>query len=135
MNVTFTSGNLGADPETRTTSNGLVVTNLSLASNERKQVNNEWVDHTEWHRIVVFGKQAEVCSKFLSKGSKVFVQGKLRTRKWQDPKTGQDRWSTEIVADNVEFAGRAQAQPANTMAPPTPTTSSNTWGNDDEIPF
>ena len=77
-------GNLGAAPDTRQTASGLAVTNLSVATNERVKQQGEWTDHTEWHRVTVFGKQAEVCNQFLAKGSKVLVTGKLRTRKFTD---------------------------------------------------
>lgn len=132
MNTVTIFGNLGADPEIRNTANGLVVANLSLATNERKKENGEWVDHTEWHRVTVFGKQAEVCGKFLTKGSKVLVQGKLRTRKFQD-KNGQDRWSTEILADSVEFGGKPTNTTSTNTMPPAP--SSAGPYQDDEIPF
>ena len=131
-------GNLGAAPDTRQTASGLAVTNLSVATNERVKQQGEWTDHTEWHRVTVFGKQAEVCNQFLAKGSKVLVTGKLRTRKFTD-KQGQERWSTEILADSVEFGSRANSnmgnapQPSNSPAPAAPAPSS-AWP-EDEIPF
>jgi len=131
-------GNLGAAPDTRQTASGLAVTNLSVATNERVKQQGEWTDHTEWHRVTVFGKQAEVCNQFLAKGSKVLVTGKLRTRKFTD-KQGQERWSTEILADSVEFGSRANGNmgsappPSNSPAPAAPAPSS-AWP-EDEIPF
>jgi single-strand DNA-binding protein len=139
MNIVVISGNLGAAPEVRQTATGLTVANLSVATNERAKQDGEWVDHTEWHRVTVFGKQGELCQQFLSKGSKVVVNGRLRTRKFTD-KQGQERWSTEIVADSVEFASRANSNqppaPSSSAPSPAPVNSqpTNTW-QDDEIPF
>ena len=133
MNVVIISGNLGANPEVRATASGLAVANLSVATNERVKQDGEWADHTEWHRITVFGKQAEVCGKFLAKGSKVTVQGKLRTRKFTD-KNGQDKWTTEILADSVEFM--SQAQTSSEPAPmPAAVVAQPEAVKEDEIPF
>ena len=105
VNKVILVGNLGQAPELKTTTSGLSVSNLRIATNERKKDSNgTWVDSTEWHSIVVFGGQAENCSKFLEKGRQVYVEGRLQTRKWQD-KDGQDRWSTEVVAHQVKFLG------------------------------
>ena len=132
-NLVIITGNLGAAPEVRATASGTTVANLSVATNDRVKQNGEWADHTEWHRITVFGKQAEVCQQFLSKGSKVMVQGKLRTRKFTD-KTGQDRWSTEILADSVEFMSKPQA-PATAAPPPGAQSQPAPQFRDDDIPF
>ncbi len=106
VNKVILVGNLGADPETRTANSGTVVSNLRIATTERQKNSQtgEWGDHTEWHRVVCFGRTAENASRFLSKGRQVYIEGRLRTRKWQD-RDGNDRWSTEIVADNVVFLG------------------------------
>lgn len=128
MNRVIITGNLGAAPEVRQTKGGTTVCNLSVATNERVKQNGEWVDHTEWHRIVVFGGQAESCGKYLAKGSKVAVEGKLRTRAYTD-KQGTERRSTEVLADRVEFMSRANQSQNN--APPQQTTSDQF----DEIPF
>lgn len=98
-------GNLGADPETRTTGNGTVVANLRLAVGERVKRNGEWEDHTEWFRVVCFGKTAENAAKYLGKGSQCAVQGRMRTQKWTD-KDGNDRWTTEIICDRLTFVGK-----------------------------
>ena len=108
MNITIISGNLGSNPTLRQTASGLAVVNLNVATNERAKQDGEYAAHTEWHNVTVFGKQAEICGKSLTKGAKVTVKGKLRTRKWTD-KDGIDRWNTEIIADSVEFARQAQA--------------------------
>jgi single-strand DNA-binding protein len=105
VNKVILVGNLGADPETREAGSGMKIANLRLATSERaKGADGEWGDHTEWHRVVCFGKTAENCERFLAKGRQVYVEGKIRTRKWED-KSGQERWTTEIVADVVRFLG------------------------------
>lgn len=105
VNKVILVGNLGRDPEVRTTQSGMTIANLSLATAERqKGADGEWADHTEWHRVVVFGRTAENVAKFCQKGKQLFVEGKLRTRKWTD-KDGAEKYSTEIVADVVHFLG------------------------------
>ena len=98
-------GNLGADPELRhTQASGAAVTSFSIAVNERRKIQGEWQDAVEWFKIVVWGKTAENCCEYLSKGSQIHVEGRLQTRKWQD-RDGIDRWSTEVVANTVLFLG------------------------------
>lgn len=109
-------GNLGRDPETRNTNGGSAVATLSIATTERVKKGEEWVDHTEWHRVVCFGRTAENAARFLKKGRQVYVEGKLRTNKWKD-KDGNDRYTTEILADNLRFLGGGRE------------------GGDDDIPF
>ena len=104
VNRAILVGNLGADPEVRTAASGTVVANLRIATTERVKRGEEWVDQTEWHRVTVFGRQAESVGKFLTKGRQVYIEGRIQTRKWQD-KDGNDRWSTEIVARDVRFLG------------------------------
>lgn len=109
INKVILIGNLGRDPEVRTTQGGSSVCTLSVATAERqKDRDGNWTDHTEWHRVVVFGQAADACAKYLAKGRQVFVEGKLRTNKWQD-KDGQDRYTTEIIAFEVKFLGGASA--------------------------
>ena len=98
-------GNLGADPESRTTGNGTVVANLRLATSSRRKDGDEWVEHTEWHRVVCFGRTAESVCSYLTKGRQVYVEGELRTNKWTD-RDGNERHKTEVVADRVEFVGQ-----------------------------
>ncbi|PLX43279.1 MAG: single-stranded DNA-binding protein [Deltaproteobacteria bacterium] len=102
VNKVILIGNLGKDPEVRYTQSGTAVANFSLATTERQKRGDEWGDHTEWHNIVVFGKTAENCQQYLSKGSQIFIEGRIQTRKWQD-RDGNDRYTTEIVANNVQF--------------------------------
>lgn len=105
INKVILLGNLGKDPELRYTPQQMAICSFSLATGERKKdPSGQWVDHTEWHNIVTFGRTAENCSKFLKKGRQAFIEGKIRTRKWQD-KEGKDRWTTEILADQVQFVG------------------------------
>ncbi|QSP96025.1 single-stranded DNA-binding protein [Marinobacter salinisoli] len=100
VNKVILIGNLGQDPETRYTPNGNAVVNLNLATDEsyKDRQTGQMVPKTEWHRIVMFGKIAEVAGQYLRKGSKVYIEGKLQTRKWQD-QSGQDRYTTEVVVD------------------------------------
>ncbi|WP_028575875.1 single-stranded DNA-binding protein [Desulfonatronovibrio hydrogenovorans] len=103
MNKVILVGRLGQDPKLAYSASGLAVANFSLATDESyTDRDGNKVDKTEWHRIVVFGKQAELCSNYLSKGSLALVEGSLQTKKWQDQQ-GQDRYTTEIKAQRVQF--------------------------------
>ena len=105
LNRVILLGRLGRDPEIRTTQSGMVVATLNLATDSRRpDGNNGWKNVTEWHRVVLFGKQGELAQKFLTKGREVLIEGELRTREWQD-KQGQKRWTTEVVAQNMRFVG------------------------------
>ena len=104
VNKAILIGNLGADPEIRQANSGTSVGNLRIATSERVKRGEEWVEETEWHRVTVFGRTAENCGKFLSKGRRVYVEGRIQTRKWTD-KEGQDRYTTEIIARDVKFLG------------------------------
>lgn len=100
VNKVILIGNLGNDPETRSMPNGNMITNLSVATDESYKDKNtgQMVPRTEWHRVVLFGKLAEIAGQYLRKGSKVYLEGRLQTRKWQD-QSGQDKYTTEIVVD------------------------------------
>lgn len=103
LNKVMIIGNLGKDPELRYTQSGSAVANLNIATNEAwTDKNNEKQERTEWHRVVVWGRQAETCEKYLEKGRQVYVEGRLQTREWQD-KEGVTKYTTEIVAQNVQF--------------------------------
>ena len=106
VNKVILVGNLGADPETRYMPSGDAVTNLRLATNEswKDKQTGETRDKTEWHNVVMFRRLAEVAAEYLRKGSQVYVEGKLQTRKWQD-RDGNDRYTTEIVADEMQMLG------------------------------
>ena len=106
VNKAIVLGNLGQDPELRYTQTGMAVCSFSVATTEyRTDREGNKQENTEWHRITVWGKTAENCSKYLSKGSKVFVEGRMHTNSWDDKQTGQKRYSKEIVASNVQFIG------------------------------
>jgi single-strand DNA-binding protein len=106
VNKVILIGNLGKDPETRYMPSGSAVTNLTLATSEswKDKQSGEQQERTEWHKVAMFGRLAEIAAEYLRKGSQVYVEGKLRTRKWQD-KEGKDRWTTEIVADEMHMLG------------------------------
>jgi len=126
MNKTILMGNLGQDPELKYTQAGTAVMQLRLATNERRKTpNGEWGDHTEWHSVVVWDKRAEGLSKVLTKGSRVLVEGVLRTSSWE--KDGEKRYRTEIVARDVELCGGAKKQQQQAAPAEAP--------QDDDIPF
>jgi single-strand DNA-binding protein len=103
INKVILIGNLGADPEMRHTQNGIPVTTFRIATSERwKGKDGQMQEQTEWHSIVAWDKLAETCGEYLHKGSKVYIEGRLQTRKWQD-KDGHDRWTTEIVARDMKM--------------------------------
>lgn len=104
VNKVILIGNLGADPEGRSTQSGMQVANLRLATSEREKRQGEWQDHTEWHRVVCFGRTAENVIKYCNKGKSIYVEGKIRTNKWTD-REGRDRYTTEVIADTIRFLG------------------------------
>ena len=108
VNKVILVGNLGADPEMRYLPSGEAVANLRIATTDTwKDKDGNKQETTEWHRISFFGRQAEVCGQYLKKGSQIYVEGSIRTRKWQD-KEGQDRYSTEIRGDRMQMLGGRQ---------------------------
>ena len=108
INKVIIIGNLGRDPETRYMPDGGAITNISVATTDKwKDKNGEMQEKTEWHRVAFFGKLAEIAGEYLKKGSQVYVEGRLQTRKWQD-KDGQDKYSTEIVANQMQMLGSRQ---------------------------
>jgi len=105
VNKVILVGNLGRDPETRYMPDGGAVTNVSIATTDVwKDKSGEKQEKTEWHRVAFFGKLAEIAGEYLKKGSQVYVEGRLQTRKWQD-KDGQDKYTTEIIADRMQMLG------------------------------
>ena len=118
VNKVILVGNCGRDPEIRYTPSGDAVANVSLATSERykDRSTGENREQTEWHRLVFFGKLAEIVGEYVKKGSSLYVEGKIRTRKWTDQNTGQDRYTTEIVGDTMRMlggrgGGAVQAEP------------------------
>lgn len=148
VNKVILIGNLGNDPDIRYTASGAAVANISLATAEswRDKDSGEQQERTEWHRIVFFGRLAEIVGEYLRKGSQVYVEGRLQTRKWQD-KEGHDRYTTEIVANEMQMLGGRSGGSSNfESAPPAqtsnskPETESVSSGSssddfDDDIPF
>ena len=151
VNKAIIVGTLGQDPEIRYTANGGAVANISVATNEswRDKATGEAQERTEWHRIVMFGKLAEIAQQYLKKGSQGYFEGRIQTRKWQDNE-GKDRYSTEIVANEMQMLGgrpggggapmdsggqsQSQSQPQSRPAPAAADTAPMDDGFDD-IPF
>ena len=106
VNKVILIGNLGADPETKSMPSGTQVANIRVATSEsfKDKQTNEWQERTEWHNVAMFGRLAEVAGEYLRKGSQVYIEGRLRTRKWQD-KQGNDRYSTEVIASEMQMLG------------------------------
>ena len=158
VNKVILVGNAGADPETRYTPNGNAVTNVTLATSEswKDKQTGQQQERTEWHRVVFFGRLAEIAGEYIRKGSQVYVEGSLRTRKWQG-QDGQDRYTTEIVVDingNMQLLGGRQgnaqgddqsegrprqerpAKPKDSAAPASATPAPQDYDSfDDDIPF
>jgi single-strand DNA-binding protein len=107
MNLCLLTGNLGADPELRSSASGLAIAKMRLAIGERRKQNGEWVDHTEWVALTAFGATAENAAKFLSKGSQIQVRGKISTSKYTD-QNGNDKYFTEVIVDDLLFLGGGQ---------------------------
>ena len=140
VNKVMLIGRLGGDPEVKYTPDGLMITNFTLATDEqRKDKNGERIQKTEWHRIVTFGKLAEICGNYLSKGRLVFIEGRIQTRSWED-KEGIKRYTTEIIAANMqmlEAKGQQKAQVLSTTegSGSTPPYFSAESLPDDDVPF
>ena len=142
VNKVILVGNLGQKPEMRYTATQSAVANLSIATTEswKDKESGEMRDKTEWHRVVYFGKLAEIVEKYLDKGSSVYIEGKLQTRKWQD-KSGADRWTTEIVGNELTMLGSRAANTnnapmqSNESESPFPQDDSGPGLTDDDIPF
>ena len=107
INKAIIVGNLGRDPEVRYTANGSAVANITVATSEswKDKQSGERQERTEWHRVVFFGRLAEIAEEYLKKGSQVYIEGSIRTQKWQDKESGQDRYTTEIVARDMQMLG------------------------------
>lgn len=138
VNKAIILGRLGQDPELRYTQSGQAVCNLSVATNRKYTRDGKPVEEVEWHRVVAWGKQAENCEKYLSKGRQVYVEGRIQTREWED-KEGNRRWSTDIVAQNVTFLSDGSS---NSSGGPTKSRQRDDADDgyevgfaDDDIPF
>ena len=137
INKVILIGNLGADPEVRYTQKGTAVTNFRVATTESYKKEGERQEQTEWHRVVAFGRLGEICGEYLSKGSKVYIEGRLQTRKWED-RDGNARYTTEIVAREMKMLSARGAGGAGGTGgsrpeePPFPTPPSDI---EDDVPF
>jgi len=154
INKVILIGNLGADPETRAMPSGTTVANLRVATSEswRDKQTGEQQERTEWHRVALFGRLAEIAGEYLRKGSQVYIEGSLRTRKWQD-KQGNERYSTEIVGNELQMLGGrggaagaagAPGESGSRSSSPAPSYAEESGGGgggsrseefDDDIPF
>ncbi|MEW5880310.1 MAG: single-stranded DNA-binding protein [Pseudomonadota bacterium] len=155
VNKVILIGNLGRDPETRYTADGAAITNVSIATTRRyKDASGQQQEETEWHRVAFFGRLAEIAGEYLRKGRSVYVEGRLRTRKWTD-KDGNEKYTTEIVAENMQMLGSREGMGADrggdvdASEPPAPRASRpaarqtpdaakpapNIADMDDDIPF
>lgn len=157
VNKVILVGNLGRDPEVRYSPDGAAICNLSLAttSSWKDKSSGEKREETEWHRVVMYNRLAEIAGEYLKKGRSVYIEGRLKTRKWQDKDTGADRYSTEIVADQMQMLGsnggsdrnddsesgrpapqsRSQGRPAQAPQAASSAPAANYGDSEDDIPF
>jgi len=150
INKVILIGNLGKDPEVKYTPSGVPVAKLTLATNERyKDKSGEWQERTEWHNVVLWQRLAEIAGEYLKKGGKVYIEGRLQTRSWDDKQTNQKRYMTEVVASDLVLLGgrgegtgdfgssRAAAAAGNNFdqREPEPAAAGSTPISDDDIPF
>lgn len=148
VNKVILVGHLGRDPEMRYATSGAAIANVSIATSEswKDKTSGEQQERTEWHRVVFFARLAEIVGEYLKKGSQVYIEGRLQTRKWQDKETGADRYSTEIVASDMQMLGGRggrggasaddggfSAGSGSNDAKPTPVAPKPNF--DDDIPF
>lgn len=136
VNKAILIGRLGKDPEVRYTPDGTMVTNFNLATDEQwKDKSGEKVQKTEWHRIVTFGKLAEICGNYLVKGKLIFVEGRIQTRSWED-KDGVKRFTTEIIASNMQMLdSKAQSKADDSSLEASSASSNNAGTPTDDVPF
>ena len=140
INKVIIVGRLGNNPDLKTLSPGNMVTTFSVATSDSWVKDGQKQERTEWHRVVVWGKQAENCAKYLSKGRQVYVEGKLQTRQWEDQQ-GQKKYSTEVVAQNVQFLGSTSENATTTSSSQNEGFEAQDFGPEpkfdanDEIPF
>jgi single-strand DNA-binding protein len=152
LNKVMLIGNLGKDPEVKYTPSGTPVAKLTLATNERfKDKDGQWADRTEWHNIVLWQRLAEIAGEYLKKGSKVYIEGRLQTRSWDDKQTNQKRYMTEVIASDLlllggrgessDFAGNSRGAAAGgnnfdqRTPEPEPAAAAATPISDEDIPF
>ncbi len=150
VNKVILIGNLGKDPEVRYMPSGGAVANVTIATSEswKDKTTGEQQERTEWHNVVFYNRLAEIVGEYLKKGSQVYVEGSIRTRKWQDKETGKDRYTTEIIANEMHMlgsragggeagasSGKVRAKPEGASAAPAKPESGQEAAFDDDIPF
>ena len=148
VNKAIILGNLGRDPEMRSTQSGSQVANFSIAtSRQYTDSSGQKQEETEWHRIVAFGRLAEICGQYLRKGKQVYIEGRIQTRSWDDKETGQKKYMTEIVAEQMQMLGRAGDAPSGPSDDFADNSSGSrqaasmvgggapSGGDDDDLPF
>ena len=145
VNKVILIGNLGKDPEVRYAASGAAIANVTVATSEawKDKQTGENVEKTEWHRVVFYQRLAEIVGEYLRKGSKIYIEGRLQTRKWQDKNTGQDRYTTEIIADNMQMLDSKGGSGASTSFEKPVAAAAAAMGDaapamdsfDDDIPF
>lgn len=149
VNKVILVGNLGRDPEVRYSPDGAAICNVSLATTSqwKDKSSGERREETEWHRVVFYNRLAEIAGEYLRKGRSIYVEGRIKTRKWQDKETGQDRYSTEIIGEQMQMLGgrdddggqreapQQRAQPAQRERPAQQQAPANLDDLDDSIPF
>jgi single-strand DNA-binding protein len=144
VNKAIIVGNLGRDPEVRYSASGSAIANINVATTDswKDRQSGERQERTEWHRVVFFNRLAEIAGEYLKKGSQVYIEGRIQTRKWED-KDGNDRWTTEIVANEMQMLGSrgsggmqdAPAEDFGSASPRAAASSANDSDFDDDIPF
>ena len=127
VNKVIIVGNLGNDPEVKATNSGSTLANFSVATSERWTKDGERHEKTEWHRVTAFGKLAEIVGQYVTKGSKVYIEGKIQTRSWETD-NGEKRYATEIIARDLQMLDKAGETSGQQSAPPSPI-------DDDDLPF
>lgn len=140
LNKVMLIGNLGKDPELRYTTSGVAVATFSIATSESwKDADGNMQEKTEWHNIVAWRKLAEICGEWLKKGKKIYIEGRLQTRSYDDKNTGAKKYITEIVADNMIMldgkGGTSEGREAHSQAPVAAEEQSSSAGKDDDLPF
>jgi single-strand DNA-binding protein len=146
VNKVFLLGNVGKDPEIRSTAGGMTVASFSLATADRaKDAQGNWADRTEWHNLVCFQRTAEVVRDYVKKGSQIFVEGKIQTRSWDDKTSGEKKYKTEILVNELtllggkggggEGGGGSYSKPASAAQPATAPDFGDSGITDDDIPF
>jgi single-strand DNA-binding protein len=148
VNKVILIGNLGKDPEVKFTPGGTAVAKFTLATNERyKDKSGEWQDRTEWHNIVAWQRQAEIVGEYVKKGNKIYIEGRLQTSSWEDKQTGEKKYRTEIIAQDLVLLGgrgeagdheggsRSRSASASSGPPPEQEVADGAHITDEDIPF